>query len=119
MVDHVEMRNAYMRALNQRVISEDVVNVKFKKSYIGKISKKIFEAKSKFIVFYVLGKLRKRFVRIKIKSQSGDKFITVKLPRDEYQLILLAALSSNQSLEDFITQSIREYVDSRYEVQMD
>lgn len=121
MVDHQEMRNAYIRALDHGMKSEKIVDVDsiFKKPYRGKISKKIFEAKSKFIVFYVLGKLRKRFVKIKIVSQSGDKMITVKLPRDEYQSMLLAALDTDQSLEEFITYSIRAYVDSRYEIEMD
>ena len=121
MVDHQEMRNAYMRAINHGVRSEEIVDINpiFKKPYRDEISKKIFEAKSKFIVFYVLAKLRKRYVKIKIVGHSGDKIVTVKLPRDEYQSMLLAALDTNQSLEEFITRSIRAYVDARYEIEMD
>lgn len=91
----------------------------FKKPYIGKIQKKIFGAKLKFIDFYILGKSRKRFVRIKIESESGERLVSFKIPRDEYRLILLAATSINESFEEFLMKSIREYVDSRYEIPID
>ena len=45
MVDHQEMRNAYMRAINHGVRSEEIVDINsiFKKPYRDEISKKIYK----------------------------------------------------------------------------
>ena len=83
------------------------MKTKFKKSYIGKKWKKIFEPKSVFILFYISEKLKKK-VKVKFRTTSGKKFCTIKFTKQEFASLELAAQIRNQSLQEFFDQLFQD-----------
>lgn len=98
MVDHEEMRNAYLRALN------------FKKPYIGKIGEKFFRPISHFHFFSVLRKVFKNNkLTIVLRSASTSKKLsTLKFTEEETATIMRAATQKNMTVEQFFNYLFQE-----------
>lgn len=75
---------------------------------MSKIWKKILRAKTLLMNFRIF---QKRYVRITFRLQStGKKVASFKIPVDEYELILIFSRFENQSPEEFILESVKDYV---------
>jgi hypothetical protein len=75
--------------------------IKFKKPYMSKNWKKIFEAKSPFILFWISQKLQTKVKVILTEERTGKKITTCKFTAYEYALIHQAAVSKGMTDEEF------------------
>lgn len=98
MVDHEEMRNAYLRALD------------FKKPYIGKNGKKFFWPISNFDFFSVLRKIFKtnRLTVVLRSASTSRKLSTIKFTEEETATIMQAATEKNMTVEEFFNYLFQE-----------
>lgn len=74
---------------------------------MGKNWKKIFEAKSPFLLFWISQKFQRKVKVVFITEGTEEKFATCKLTKQEYALIHQAALSMGMTDEEFFLDCIR------------